>query len=67
MANENNNLPCIIVSDSQNLMQWITGKQTQPPWRIIHVSIPSSSYSLEENSGSNGGVTNFRNRAQTCT
>ena len=31
------------------------------------VSIMNASYSLEKNSGSGGGVTNFRGQAQTCT
>jgi len=31
------------------------------------VSILSTSYSLENNSGSSGGVTNFRHQARTCT
>jgi len=31
------------------------------------VSIWSASYSLEKIQGSGGGVTNFRDQAQTCT
>jgi len=31
------------------------------------VSILSASYSLEKNSGSGKDVTNFKNRARTCT
>ena len=35
--------------------------------QVKYVSIWSDSYSLEKNSSSGGGVTNFRDQARTCT
>jgi len=34
---------------------------------MLTVSILSASYSLEKNSGLEGGVTNFRDQTRTCT
>jgi len=36
-------------------------------FNLDSVSNLSASYSLERNSGSGGGVTNFRDQARTCT
>jgi len=43
-------------------------ERTQWTWvKAEIISILSASYSLEKNTCSGGGVTSFRDRAQTCT